>query len=178
MGLLNKLFGGKASADEALNVIKNTARNLLNEAEKAAYSAQSSTASAPQAPAQPAPAAPAETTPAGCSWGPTVPAEPCQYNYNGSYGDYFTEVFTQDFPEYRVEKEPAPNADRMTFTFFDGERKALVVEILSQSSSVYKNRRECAKLGIPYLRFYHDHWGWWNTRSYVTDRVRNALGGR
>ena len=29
--------------------------------------------------------------------------------------------------------------------------------------------------GIPYLRFYYNHEGWWNTRSYVTRRIANAL---
>ena len=37
--------------------------------------------------------------------------------------------------------------------------------------------QECAAAAIPYLRFYHNHDGWWNTRAYVTQRVRGALGG-
>ena len=27
-----------------------------------------------------------------------------------------------------------------------------------------------------YLRFYIDYEGWWNTRAYVDDRVKKALG--
>ena len=30
--------------------------------------------------------------------------------------------------------------------------------------------------GIPYIRFYYDHEGWWNTKSYVIRRTSEALG--
>ena len=34
-----------------------------------------------------------------------------------------------------------------------------------------------AKEGVPYLRFYKDHEGWWNARSYVVSRIEKALKG-
>ena len=51
----------------------------------------------------------------------------------------------------------------------------VVVPILPDSSETKKLRRECQAQGVPYLRFYYDHEGWWNTRSYVTRRTRDAL---
>ena len=57
------------------------------------------------------------------------------------------------------------------------QKTALIVELLPQRSSVYKLRRDCATMGIPYLRYYYDHEGWWNTYSYVTERTRAALNG-
>ena len=58
----------------------------------------------------------------------------------------------------------------------DGQ-KALVVELLSRSSAAAKLRRDCQREGIPYLRYYYDYEGWWNTRSYVTRRTAQALEG-
>ena len=63
------------------------------------------------------------------------------------------------------------------FTFWDGTKKALVVELMPQSSSAQKQRKVCAAEGTPYLRYYYDHDGWWNTRSYVVRRTHAALEG-
>ena len=49
------------------------------------------------------------------------------------------------------------------------------IAMLGQSSAAYKIRRDCLRQGIPYLRYYYDHEGWWNTRAYVTQRTRAAL---
>ena len=112
----------------------------------------------------------------GFSWGPTMPDEENQFNFNGTYVQYFEKVFREEFPRYDVQKETSPNGKRTTFFFRDGGQVAPVVEVLSQSCDVYKHRRDCAARGIPYLRFYHDHEGWWNTRAYVVKRVGEALG--
>ena len=64
---------------------------------------------------------------------------------------------------------------RIIYTFYGAAGKALVVEIMPSSSSSKKIRSDCQKTGIPYLRYYYDYDGWWNTRSYVTRRTRDAL---
>ena len=71
--------------------------------------------------------------------------------------------------------EPIRQKGDVFFTFTQGGRKALVVEIMSESSASQKLKNQCAAEGVPYLRFYHDHPGWWNTRSYVVRRVTDAL---
>ena len=63
----------------------------------------------------------------------------------------------------------------MVYTFFEGERTALIVELLSRKSDSKKLRQSCRLQGIPYLRFYYDYDGWWNTRAYVDERVGKAL---
>ena len=53
---------------------------------------------------------------------------------------------------------------------------ALVVELLSQGSDAYRLRKQCRADGIAYLRYYYDHEGWWNTKAYVIECTRGALG--
>ena len=106
-----------------------------------------------------------------------IPAEENQYNYKGTYIEYFDHVFKEEFPSYRIEHELWYQGKRAIFTFWDGGRKALVVEVLNSNADAKKLRAECAASGVPYLRYYHDHDGWWNTRAYVTERTRKALQG-
>ena len=115
--------------------------------------------------------------PSGFSWGRKMPAEENQYNYNGSFDSYFEKIFREEFGNYRLERTDIPGSKRIVYAFYDGERKVLVIELMSQSSVAKKLRRDCEAAGIPYLRFYYDHEGWWNTRNYVITRMRNALGG-
>ena len=104
-----------------------------------------------------------------------MPDEETQYNFKGTYTQYFESIFGAEFPRYFVEK--TTEGSRVIYTFRDGGAKALVVELLSEKSSVYKLRKACQKEGVPYLRFYYDHDGWWNTRAYVVQRVGDALKG-
>ena len=110
---------------------------------------------------------------------PGAPREENQYNYNGTYEQYFEHVFVEDFPAYRFEKSYIDDygKHRVIYTFYSGEVKDLVVELMTESSEAVKFRNDCVKAGIPYLRFYYDHEGWWNTRSYVVGRIRNILKG-
>ena len=105
-----------------------------------------------------------------------IPAEENQYNYGGDYKAYFNHVFTEGFPGYGISSESTYGGRATVFTFTQGGAVRLKVELLSETSAVQKLRKECASQGIPYLRFYYNHEGWWNTRSYVTERVRKALG--
>lgn len=114
----------------------------------------------------------------GSSWGPTMPSEPNQYNFPGNYVQYFETVFKEEFPDLRTQMEPVPGSRATVATLWDGERKALVVELLNKNSVRQRLRRDCGRAGIPYLRFYHDCHGWWNTRSYVKGRVEKALENR
>ncbi|MBE5958941.1 MAG: hypothetical protein E7254_08805 [Lachnospiraceae bacterium] len=114
----------------------------------------------------------------GVSYGKKKPAEENQFNFKGTYLEYFGKVFKEEFPEYnyQIDKETDNWQNAGVITFYSGENKALVVELLSEASKRKKLRSECADNGIPYLRFYYDHRGWWNTRSYVVDRTKKALG--
>lgn len=119
-----------------------------------------------------------EETPLGRSWGKKMPNEPNQFNYPGTYIQYFESIFHTEFAAYRVLRSENPRSSKVTiYTFYAGDRVALVVELASQSCCVYKLGMDCAKAGIPHLRFYYDHEGWWNARSYVVARISKALNG-
>jgi hypothetical protein len=167
MSLLSKLLG-KAGSELGLDKLVKTVTDAAHQAAGNAPKPET------HRPAEPRPAAP---TPLGRSWGETMPAEENQFNYNGTYDRYFEEIFRTEFSAYRLERQDVPGGRRVIFTFWDGARKALVVELLNQSSDSQKLRRDCRASGVPYLRYYYDHEGWWNTRSYVVDRTRKALEG-
>ena len=178
MGLLSKLFGGDQNAEKA-------AKDLLNGIIKNAHTNQSSSNNNTQS-TQTAPnnngaswdsleATQSESS-SGFSWGEKMPDEENQFNYKGTFTSYFENIFNTEFSGYRFEKDNT-HSRRIIYTFYDGTRKALVVELKSQSNAAYKLRNDCSAAGIPYLRFYYDHDGWWNTRSYVVSRMRSALGG-
>ena len=114
----------------------------------------------------------------GDSWGPEMPDEPNQYNFPGTYLEYFTDIFKTEFSDYTLEVE-TDDADRpkTAIEFWDTFNKVLVVELMPETSESKRLRNECAAKGIPYLRFYYNHDGWWNTRSYVVRRVKAALEG-
>ena len=181
MGFLDKLFGSNGS--DMLNKIKDAANSVAKEAENAINSAvnaangsanNSQPAGARPAPAK-APAAAQETS--GDSWGPTMPAEDNQYNYQGTYDQYFMDVFTQNFPMYRITSEKMRKDTATVITFWKGltEEKALIVELLSENSCAEKIRYQARKESVPYIRFYYNHEGWWNTKSYVIRRTKEAL---
>ena len=114
----------------------------------------------------------------GVSWGDEMPKEPNQFNSHMPYDKYFREVFREAFPDYEiVEEDGGCSRPATVFTFWKGDDRALVVEVISQSTAVVKRRNQCRRTGTPYLRYYYDHAGWWNTKQYVIERTRHALGG-
>ncbi len=111
----------------------------------------------------------------GGDWYDTVPAEECQYNFNGTYLEYFSKLFREEFPEYEVTLETIAEERRYKYTFMKEGAVALIVELMTEKSEANRFREECRRAGIPYLRFYFDHQGWWNTREYVVGRVADRL---
>ncbi len=191
MGLFSDLLK-KAGADTDLNEL---AKKVADTAEKAAAAAQKAAsegmaradraaqqarerAEAPrqERAAEAAPPAKKTESPKGFSWGEEMPPEENQYNYGGNYNAYFSHVFAEDFPEYTVKAEQDPHRDAMFYTLSKNGVRALVVEVMPATSSAASTRKRCARENVPYLRFYHNHKGWWNTRAYVTTRVKAALG--
>lgn len=110
------------------------------------------------------------------SWYQDVPAEECQFNYPGTYLEYFDMIFREDFPEYQVEFAAVQPRRKYTYTFRRDGAEALVVELMASACESNQIRKECMARQLPYLRFYFDHNGWWNTRAYVKERVGKALG--
>ena len=178
MGLLSKLFGNDGKNAEK------AAKELLGglfqqQSQSSANSGADQPQNNQQAWRDPAPSAEIKTpAPSGDSWGEEMPAEENQFNFNGTYEQYFEGIFRSEFASYRIEKEVVARGHRrLIFRFFEGDRNALVVEIMPSVSESKKLRSDCRAQGIPYLRYYHDHEGWWNTRSYVVRRTSEALKG-
>ena len=173
MGLLSKIFGG--DGDEVEKAAKDLLQGIFGgSSQDNGESGDGSSDGAENV----APATEDNngyTAPSGDSWGEDIPAEENQYNYNGTYIQYFENIFGTEFGAYRYEKTTAGNSSRTIYTFYNGAVKALVIELMPESSSVYKLRKECEKENIPYLRFYYNHDGWWNTRSYVVGRIGKYL---
>ncbi|MBR6967401.1 MAG: hypothetical protein IKH78_02610 [Ruminococcus sp.] len=174
MGLFSKLLGENS---ELGGLIKDVANAIKQESVNLHESEQTETESTAPANTENAAEEAVEAGPSGFSWGPVMPAEENQYNYKGTYKEYFSDLFRSEFSGYRIESTDANNGRITVFTFWSGDRKALVVELLSRKSSVYKLRSDCAKEGVAYLRYYYDYHGWWNTREYVKQRTRKALEG-
>lgn len=176
MGFLDKLFGGNGS--EVLDKIKDLAETAAKEVSEAAKSvsesvqAQSGEGSNAGYTAQES----SGDAPFGISWGEQMPQEENQYNSGKPYDQYFYDIFVEAFPTYRITSEKVRKGSATVITFYNGEIKELVVELLSENSSAMMIRHNCKKEGVPYLRFYYNHSGWWNTKKYVLNRARNALG--
>lgn len=175
MGFLDKLFNAKNNA--LIDALKD-----LTGKEQAAQQ------SAPQPQPQQAPAAQPvytedEPSPSGWSWGEKMPDEDNQYNFSGTYDQYFDSVLRDAFPEYEITFEETGRQGQYGFIALPGKKitfrkdgaTALIIELISEKSSKKKLREDCKAAGIPYLRYYYDYHGWWNTRSYVVERTRKAL---
>ena len=159
MGLFSKLFGGKSNEDSNDKDVMKITNPNTGEVIKIGPARN-----------------PASQYDSGDSWGPTMPDEPNQYNSGRPYHDYFSRVFAEAFPAYQIDKKMNIGERGYVYTFTQDGATKLVVEVISAKSSVYKLRRDCRKQGIPYIRFYHDYHGWWNTKSYVIRRAKEALG--
>ncbi len=165
MGFFDKLFGGGSEAGKAVDELFGSLLNGAKQQNKPQSSQQPQSAPAPIAPAY-------EKAESGFSWGDVMPDEPNQYNFGGTFTDYFETIFREDFPGQVYSKQfTGYNNKRIVYTFTAGGSKRLVVELINQYSKAQGVRNACRQEGVPYLRFYYDHHGWWNTRAYVKDRV-------
>lgn len=108
-------------------------------------------------------------------WGYVKPALENQYSYNGTYVEYFKYVFAENFPEYQIDCELPSDRNAAIFTFLQDGQTKLVVEVVGKNSKAKAIRRNCRNAGIPYLRFYHNVYGWWNVKEYVVNRVKSVL---
>jgi hypothetical protein len=170
MSLLSKLLGGKKPT------LSDVVELLQGKEQKPAASTPSYTYTAPR-PAEPVYEAQLEPTPLGRSWGEAMPNEPNQYNYPGTWQAYFEDIFSKEFAAYRCVRENNPLSSKaVSYTFYEGTQKVLAVELLSEGCDVYRLRRQCERENVPYLRFYYNHAGWWNARSYVVNRMQKAMG--
>lgn len=174
MGFLDKLLGSAGS--EVLNKLKDAANSAMNSATNSNHSSANARPAQSNGPSVQQSSGSSSAT-SGDSWGPTMPAEENQYNYNGPYDQYFMDIYVQRFPTYRLTHEKVRKGSATVFTFWKGmtQEKALIVELMSDSSSAESIRNGARKEGVPYLRFYYNHEGWWNTKSYVIRRTQEAL---
>ena len=184
MGLFDKLFGdNEKEKNSFLGALKDAAEKLKSEAEKAgidfnakpekpgaSQSAEMTPLSEPEASCSQE-----ECAPAGTWWGPLMPDEENQYNFNGSWKDYFDGIFRSEFPDYELLRETVRDGKALIYRFRKNGETALVVELMSDRSNAQKLRNSLRGTGTPYLRYYYDHEGWWNARAYVVQRTRNAL---
>ncbi len=182
MGLFDKLFGdNKDDKNSFISALKDAADKLKSEAEKVGIdlSAKPEKPGKPeenctyQAPVQEA--SQEELAPAGTWWGPLMPDEENQYNFDGSWKDYFDSIFRSEFREYELLRETVRDGKAVVYRFMKNGETALVVELMSERSNAQKLRNSLRGSGTPYLRYYYDHEGWWNARAYVVSRTRNAL---
>ena len=176
MSLLSKLFGDNKTAESALDFMKNAAKEVVETAEKLQKekSVSFSQGSAPKESTYVKIDAPDVRS--GDSWGEQMPSEENQYNFNGTYTAYFEHIFREEFPSVQFTVSQGMNPANPIYSFFCNGKKVLVLELKSESSTAQRFRKAAEKEGIPYLRFYYDHAGWWNTRSYVVGRMRKVLG--
>lgn len=169
-----KTLGGIAEAGaKKLGEIAETVADELEQA--GARPAQQSGAPQPSAPQSSNGGWQPPADPSGDSWGSEMPNEPNQYNFSGNYVQYFESILREEFAGYAVHTDASEMRRRTVFTLTGAAGKALVIEVMTENSESQKIRRACEKEGVPYVRFYFDHDGWWNTRSYVTRRIRAAL---
>ncbi|MBR5767575.1 MAG: hypothetical protein IKX86_02720 [Clostridia bacterium] len=172
MGFLSKLFGGDADKEKAaLDLLK----SIMGGAQENKPAQEEKKEAEAETPAEPKANQSSYSGPSGFSWGDEMPEEENQYSVGGPFWLYFEKIFGSEFADLRYEKNVITDYKRIAYSFYKAGAKVLVVELMSDSSSAKKLRNECKKEGVPYLRFYIDHDGWWNTRSYVVGRMKKAL---
>ncbi len=162
MGLFNKLLDGLGVDSQAVGDLVNglidNAKEQTAKREAASYASD-----------------PVQSYASGDSWGEMMPEEENQYNFGGTYIQYFENIFDTEFSEYRYDREDIAGTQRTFYTFYAGGTKVLMLELMNEGSSAQKIRNTAWKENVPYLRFYYDHDGWWNTRSYVVRRMKEAI---
>ena len=180
MGLFSKLLGeAGADLEKALGEAGKALGDMAKKAgitEEDIKQAANAAKEEKQAKAAVAASAAEDNGPSGFSWCPVMPDEPNQYNFDGTYKQYFESIFKSEFGSYKITREKGYGGNTTVYRFYEGEAQALVVELMPSKSSSKVLREKCRRQGIPYLRFYIDYEGWWNTKAYVIARMNAAVG--
>ena len=179
MGLFDLL--GKKSEKEIKNLFSDMEKKIkdaVKDGFKDGLKDESPKPAAPKpAESATAPAAPAEEERSDELWGELMPKDENQFDFKGTYREYFEKIFTEEFPEYSFLLSHPKYYESDIYTFSKGGSKALVIELMKKSCSAQALRRQTLREGIPYLRFYTNcsDIGWWNARTYVIGKMREAL---
>ena len=171
MSFFSKLFNGDKEAEKAARDILTGIFGNANQDKADAHPRQENNPEPAAEEVKPA----SSNAPTGPYGGDVPPAEENSFTFNGPYQSYFEKIFREDFPGYRFEKDSS-KTHRTIYTFYGAAGKQLILEVMSEKSNAKSVRKAAAQQNIPYLRFYYDHEGWWNTRSYVVERIRKVLG--
>ncbi|HBR04921.1 MAG TPA: hypothetical protein DD722_04065 [Lachnospiraceae bacterium] len=174
MGLLSSLFSGNVNLEKAAELLLSgaarMAKNAMNERVNSGNFGAQAKVNANSYSNEDVD----DDVTSGFSWGENMPVDENQYNYNGTFMEYFEFVIKEEYPMYKL----VVNHDEKQFLLYDGAKPVLVVEILSERNNTNWLRNKCKFEGTPYCRFYYDHQGWWNTREYVKHRTHLALDGK
>lgn len=174
MSLLSKLFG------EGNQKVENAAKDFLkNVAKKIGEAEANKPQPAPaQQPAAQAPAAPIQPERSDALWGEIMPKDENQFSFSGTYQEYFESIFRSEFADLSFTLSHPQYYDSDIYTFTKAGNTVLVIELMKKSCAAQKLRRDTLRSGVPYLRFYTNcsDIGWWNARTYVINRMKEALG--
>ena len=171
MGLFSKLVGNDKDAKKAVDFLKGVVGDAVNEVAKAAEAAKASGGATPQ---EARAAVPSSQSMEDGRYS-SIPAEENQYNFQGTWLQYFDKILHEDWDEYSIRREEGYDDRCPLFVFYSGAKKELVIELKTERSTAQRIKKQCAAEGVRYLRFYYDHEGWWNTRAYVRARISKAL---
>ncbi|MCR5639248.1 MAG: hypothetical protein K6F97_10505 [Lachnospiraceae bacterium] len=175
MGFLSSLFSGNVNLEKAAELLlSGAARMAKNAMNERVINGNNSDAQAKVNANSYSNEDVDDDVTSGFSWGENMPVDENQYNYNGTFMEYFEFVIKEEYPMYKL----VVNHDEKQFLLYDGTKPVLVVEILSECDNTNWLRNKCKYEGTPYCRFYYDHQGWWNTREYVKHRTHLALDGK
>ena len=180
MGLLSDLLG-KKSEKEIKNLFSDMEKKIKDAVKDGFKDGIKDESPKPEAPkpagSSNAPVQAAEEERSDALWGELMPKDENQFDFKGTYTEYFEKIFREDFPEYGFTLNHPKYYSSDIYTFTKGGSKALVIELMKKSCSAQALRRDTLREGVPYLRFYTDcsDIGWWNARTYVVGKMREAL---
>ena len=172
MGLLSKLLGGNLNS--AVKQVMDAAEQKLKDIEKAEKKPEAAAAQAHESAAVPE----IREERSDALWGEIMPKDENQFSFKGTYRAYFEDIFNAEFPAYSFMLTHPQYYDSDVYSFTKGGEKKLVIELMQKKCDARKLRRDTLREGVPYLRFYTDcsDQGWWNARSYVIGKMKEALG--
>lgn len=98
------------------------------------------------------------------------------YDYNGTWNEYFMDIFTRNFPDYQIVTDyRIDDRTKADFALMKEGKPCVCVEVYKCSTRRYALCQKCHQRNIGYAGFVLGHAGWWNTERYVTDRIKSLL---